>query len=131
VATIAPTSLQESLDVCRALGVAETLSRSSMLAYQDEIGAGMQPDVFKRFFWWEDESTHRMQERFGVTVEHPSSKALTARAATVADERLEATARRPNGSVSMPGLTATARADALIRRLEVVGQVLGLSVERI
>lgn len=54
VTTIAPTSLQECEDVCRSLAAKETLARSTMLAYQDDLGAGVQPDIFKRFYWWED-----------------------------------------------------------------------------
>jgi hypothetical protein len=113
IATIAPTSLEESQDICRALGVKETLTSSSMLAYQDDLGAGMQPDIFKRFFWWEDACSERMQERFGIKVEHRSFKELAARAAAVPEARVETAAARLEGRVPMPGLTASARADAL------------------
>src|SRR6185312_14853406 len=43
VATIAPTSLQECQDVCRTLATKEALARSTMVVYQDDLGAGMQP----------------------------------------------------------------------------------------
>jgi hypothetical protein len=113
IATIAPTSLEESQDICRALGVKETLTSSSMLAYQDDLGAGMQPDIFKRFFWWEDACSERMQERFGINVEHRSFKELAARAAAVPDARVATAAAGLEGRVPMPGLTPSARADAL------------------
>ena len=62
VATIAPTSLQECEDICRALATKEALARSTMLVYQDDLGAGMQPDIFKRFYWWEDECVRDMRK---------------------------------------------------------------------
>jgi L-fucose isomerase-like protein len=111
VATIAPTSQQESEDVCRALAVRDTLARASMLAYQDDLGAGMQPDIFKRFFWWEDQCVEGLRERFGVTTEHRSYRALAARAAAVPQERVDAVAERID--VPMAGLSATAKTEAL------------------
>jgi hypothetical protein len=113
VTTIAPTSLQEAHDVCRALAVRETLARSSMLAYQDDPGAGMQPDIFKRFFWWEDECVARIEQRFGVTVEHRSFKGLAARAAAVPEARAEAALAGLGGRVPMAGLSPVAKTEAM------------------
>ena len=113
VATVAPTSLEESHDVCRALAVKETLARCSMLAYQDDLGAGMQADIFKRFFWWEDQCVEGMRERFGVRTDHRSFRGLAARAAAVAEERVEAVSARIDGQVPMVGLSPTARTEAL------------------
>src|SRR4051794_21694032 len=52
--TIAPTSSAEYRDVLRSLEAKRELASASMLAYLDDLGAGMQPDIFKRFYWWED-----------------------------------------------------------------------------
>lgn len=113
IETIAPLSLQESQDICRALAVKETLAGAKMLAYQDEIGAGMQPDIFKRFFWWEDECVAGMRERFGVSVEHRSFKALQARADSVGDARAGAELKRAGDRFPMPDLTERAKLDAM------------------
>jgi hypothetical protein len=113
VSTIAPTSLAEAHDICRSLAVKDTLARSSMLAYQDDLGAGMQPDIFKRFFWWENEATDIIAERFGVSVEYRSYKELGARAAALPANRLTEAAARIDGVVPMQGLSASAREDAL------------------
>lgn len=113
VQTIAPLSLQEARDVCRALAVRETLAGAKMLAYQDEIGAGMQPDIFKRFFWWEDESVALIQQRFGVQTEHRSWKELAARARAVPDARAQAVLERLGDRLPMPGLRESAKLDAL------------------
>jgi L-fucose isomerase-like protein len=113
ISTIAPTSPQECEDICRALATKEALTRSSMLVYQDELGAGMQPDIFKRFYWWEDECVQDMQEAFGVTIERRSFRQLAARAAAVADERVAVESARIAGSVPVVGLRPRARGDAL------------------
>ena len=61
VDTVAPTSSNELTDLLRALAVRQTLPRSRMLAYLDDLGGGKQPDIFKRFYWWEDECVRDMQ----------------------------------------------------------------------
>ncbi|MCU1474818.1 hypothetical protein [Amnibacterium sp.] len=88
VATVAPTSLEEFTDLCRALDVKQRLRSSVMLAYQDELGAGKQPDIFKRFFWWEDECVDVLREQLGVRVERRSYKALWARALALPESRV-------------------------------------------
>jgi hypothetical protein len=113
VATIAPTSLSQCEDICRALATQETLRRSSMLVYQDDLGAGMQADIFKRFYWWEDQCHHDMREAFGVTIERRSFRALAARAAAVPEARVEAEWTRLANGVPMVGVTPSARTDAL------------------
>jgi hypothetical protein len=113
IATIAPTSPQECEDICRALATKEALARSSMVVYQDELGAGMQPDIFKRFYWWEDECVQDMQEAFGVTIERRSFRQLAARAAVVPDKRVAVESARIAGNVPIVGLRPRARADAL------------------
>lgn len=113
VPTIAPTSLQESEDICRALHTTKALANSRMLAYQDDLGAGMQPDIFKRFYWWEDECVRDIEQRFGVTVEHRSFKELVARAEAVPEARVEEASRQIREQVPIIGLSPRARADAL------------------
>lgn len=113
VATIAPTSLAECEDLCRALSTVDTLRHSSMLAYQDDLGAGMQPDIFKRFYWWEDECIADMQKAFGVTIERRSFRALAARAATVPGTRVDEEWARLSGNVPMVDVPECARAEAL------------------
>jgi L-fucose isomerase-like protein len=99
--------------VLRSLGTRERLARSSMLAYLDDLGAGMQPDIFKRFYWWEDACVADLEATFGVRVERRSFKALAARAAAVGEERVVATARRIAPDVPVEGLSGTGRAEAL------------------
>ena len=113
VQTVAPTSLQEFEDICRALTVKEQLPRSVMLAYLDDLGAGKQPDIFKRFYWWEEECVADMESAFGVRIERRSFRALAARAAGIREQRVVDTMARLAPSVPMVGLGGRARAEAL------------------
>lgn len=114
VETVAPTSFGEFHDLCRAIGVKHRLARSTMLAYQDNLGAGKQPDIFKRFYWWEDECVDDLKKSFGVNIEHRSYKELQARADSVSQARLDEEIARINAKVQIVGLAAKAR-DAGLR----------------
>ena len=113
VDTVAPTSRQELVDVLRALAVRETLPRARMLAYLDDLGAGMQPDIFKRFYWWEEECVSDLQQRLGVTVERRSWRELAARAAAVPEARVVEAHDRISPGVAMGALAWRQRAEAL------------------
>ena len=113
VDTVAPTSRQELVDVLRGLAVRQTLPRSRMLAYLDDLGAGMQPDIFKRFYWWEEECVSDLQQRLGVTVERRSWRELAARAAAVPGARVIEAHHRIAPGVELGALAWRARAEAL------------------
>lgn len=112
VSTVTPTSLQEFHDICRSIAVKERLRVSTMLAYQDDLGAGKQPDIFKRFFWWEDECVDQLRESFGVSVDRRSYRALWKRATSIPDARIEEAMADPESRVPIVGLTASARVES-------------------
>jgi hypothetical protein len=119
VETVAPTSLQEYHDLLRALTVKERLPRSTMLAYLDDLGAGKQPDIFKRFFWWEDECAELLTQQLGVTVEKRSYRELWARALAIPEARLRKQLVAAERDVPMSGLALRAKADALRLKLAI------------
>src|SRR5690606_34771735 len=117
--TLAPTSAQELSDMLRALAVKEAMPRSTMLAYWDDLGAGQQPDIFKRFYWWEDECSDTMTEQFGITIQKRSFRELVARADAIGESRLQEGMARVE-SLGLPirsELARKARADALRLKL--------------
>lgn len=117
VETVAPPSLQEYHDICRALAVKKTLRNSTMLAYLDNLGAGQQPDIFKRFYWWEEAYVTDMENAFGVTVDRRSYKDLWARALSIPNFRVEDEVARIAGPVPIVGLATRARHDAVRLKL--------------
>ncbi len=58
--------------------------------FQDNPGAGFQPTIFKRFYWWENEATQRMFEKFGITIVKKSFKEFGAAAKLIPDDEAEA-----------------------------------------
>jgi hypothetical protein len=89
VETLAPYNLAQTRKTLNALRVKRELRSAKFLVYQDNPGEGAQASIFKRFYWWEDECTQRMKERFGVTIDKRSFRELGARAKTIADADAE------------------------------------------
>jgi hypothetical protein len=117
VATLAPNSLTEFHDLLRALAIKRRLPAATMLAYWDDLGAGQQPDIFKRFFWWEEECSDLLRRRLGVTVDKRSFKDLVRRANALPDARIQAAVEAlPNWPIDS-GLGGYAREQALRLKL--------------
>ena len=69
VQPIAAHDLAQTRKVCAALQVRRELTAGKFVVYQDDPGEGMQAPIFKRFYWWEDECSQRIRDRFGLTIE--------------------------------------------------------------
>jgi hypothetical protein len=83
VNTIAPYNLDQTKKLCRSLSVKKELKGSKFLVFQDNPGEGFQPEIFKRFYWWEDECTELMHKKFGVEIVKKSFKELAQKAKNV------------------------------------------------
>jgi len=87
---VAPYRLEQTRMACRALGVKRELRRTKFLVFQDNPGEGMQGDIFKRFYWWEDECVQRMMDKFGMTLVKKSFARLGTEAREIADDEARA-----------------------------------------
>jgi hypothetical protein len=84
---LAPYSPDGARVTCRALAARRQLREGKFLVYQDEPGAGgQQPAIFRRFYWWQDECTQRIRDKFGLTIEKRSFAELGARARARPDD---------------------------------------------
>jgi len=90
VQTIAPYNLAQARNVCSALAVKRELKETKFLVFQDNPGQGAQASIFKRFHWWEQECTQRMERKFGVKIVRESFKDLAAEARGVPDDQVQA-----------------------------------------
>jgi hypothetical protein len=90
VQVIAPYTLAQARNVCAALAVKRELAQAKFLVFQDNPGQGFQAPIFKRFYWWEDECSSRMAEKFGVQVVRKSYRDLAQRAKAVPDSQADA-----------------------------------------
>ncbi len=84
--TFAPYNLEMTKTICRALGLKRDLKQTKFLVFQDTPGEGMQADIFKRFYWWEDACSQDMEKKFGVQIIKKSFKELAETAKNITDE---------------------------------------------
>lgn len=114
VSILAPYSLVDARTVCRALATRRLLRSGKFLVYQDQPGVGgKQPEIFKRFYWWEDECSQRMREKFGLTVEKRSFRELGARAQEISDARARGELERIRDGLPLGNVTERATLAAL------------------
>lgn len=105
VEVIAPYNMAQTRSLARALAAKRELSTSKFVVFQDNPGEGFQPEIFKRFYWWEDECTQRMFDRYGVALEKRSFVEMGAAAKKIPDDAAEKTwakwqDRLPLGNIS-------------------------------
>jgi hypothetical protein len=110
VATIGPYNLGQTRRIVAALGVKRRLQQTKFLVYQDDPGEGFQAPIFKRFYWWEDECTQRMQQKFGLSIVKRSFRELGARARSLPDALADETWR--GWDIPTDGLSDRARRNA-------------------
>jgi hypothetical protein len=86
---LTPYSLELTRKVCRTLALKRALRSTRFLMYQDNPGEGMQAEIFKRFYWWEERCTKLIKERFGVSILKKSFKEMGAQAKQIPDAQAE------------------------------------------
>jgi L-fucose isomerase-like protein len=57
----------------------------NFLMFQDDPGEGMQANIFKRFYWWEEECTRLVEKTFNIKIVYQSWKAVNERARQIPD----------------------------------------------
>ena len=84
-----PNTLDQTISICRTLALKRAVKGSKFLVYQDDPGKGFQSEIFKRFYWFEEECVRNIRSKFGIQVEKKSFEALGKRAKEVSDEAAE------------------------------------------
>lgn len=90
ITAIAPYNIEQTKVICQALVVKRQLKSTKFLAFQDNPGEGMQAEIFKRFYWWEQEATQRMFDKFGITIQYKSFEEMGKVAQQLPDSEAEA-----------------------------------------
>ena len=85
----APYQLDQLKTYCRAVAAKAQLRRSRFLIFQDDPQKGMRPDIFKRFYWWEDSCARTLTERFGLQIEKRSYAQLANHAKQISDAKAD------------------------------------------
>jgi len=84
--TFAPYNLELTKAICKSLAVKRDLQKTKFLVFQDNPGEGFQADIFKRFYWWEDQCIRSIKDKFGITIEKRSFKELGEAAMQISDQ---------------------------------------------
>lgn len=87
--TFAPHSPDLAKKVCKSLGVKREIRQTKFLLFQDNPGEGMQADIFKRFYWWEERCTELIEQKFGVSIVKKSFRKLGEEAKRIDDREAE------------------------------------------
>ena len=116
---VAPYTLEQTKKACKGLGVKRELKETKFLAFQDNPGEGMQGDIFKRFYWWEDECVQRMMTKFGITLVKKSFKELGAAAKQIPDHEAETVWEQwqlPTAGISQKQLNSAVKVYIALKR---------------
>ena len=82
---LAPYSLDLTKKICRSLALKREMKKTKFLVFQDNPGIGMQAEIFKRFYWWEERSEKSIKEKFGISIIKKSFKELAEKAKKIPD----------------------------------------------
>jgi len=113
VELILPYNLEQTRILVRGLAVKRELAQTKFLVFQDNPGKGFQPEIFKRFYWWEDECTLRMKEKFGLTIIKKSFRELAARAKEIPDEQAGQAWKSWQGRLDVSNISSRALSSAM------------------
>ena len=114
VEVMSPYSLDGAKTACRALATKRQLAGGQFLVYQDHPGeGGEQPSIFKRFYWWEDECSQRIEQKFGLRIAKRSFAELGARAKAIPDAVAAAEWERVRDQVPTADLSDRATLSAI------------------
>ena len=71
--------------VFRSVALKKEMKTAKFLVFQDTPGDGMQADIFKRFYWWEQRCTQSIKDKFGIEVIIKSYKEVSEKARKISD----------------------------------------------
>jgi len=72
--------------VFRTVALKQEMKSAKFLVFQDTPGDGMQADIFKRFYWWEQECNQSIKDKFGIDIVIRSYKQLADKARKITDK---------------------------------------------
>jgi hypothetical protein len=86
-----PYDIEQARKICRALALKREMREVKFLVFQDRPGiGGAQPEIFRRFWWWEDRSAELIREKFGIRIVKKSFKTLAEQAKKIDNAQAQA-----------------------------------------
>ena len=90
----APYSFDLTKKLCKSFALKREMKKTKFLVFQDNPGAGMQAEIFKRFYWWEERCQEAIKEKFGISIVKKSFKELAEKAKKISDAEAAQTAEQ-------------------------------------
>ena len=126
-----PYSVDLAKVILRSIAVKKAMGGGAkFLMLQDSPGEGMQANIFKRFYWWEDECTRRLRDTFGIELVYGSYQEVNERARAIPDEQAKAVSAdwgiQREGVSEKVFLSAVKLYIAVKERIDALGHVAGV-----
>jgi hypothetical protein len=129
---LAPYNLELTRTICRTLTTIREMKTTRFLVFQDNPGDGMQASIFKRFYWWEEEATRKIKDKFGIEIITKSFKELAEKAKNIPDSEAQIELERKNipinGVSSRALLSALKLYLAVLREVDNLGNIGGVGI---
>jgi len=119
----APYSIEMTQKLLKCLALKREMKSSKFLIYQENPGEGMQASIFKRFYWWENECTELINQKFGVEILRKSLKQLAEKVENIPEE--EVAKAKNNLRIPMENVSDRALQNALKLYLAVQKEIEG------
>ena len=104
IQVVAPYNLEQARLICKSIALKREMKNTKFLVYQDNPGEGFQAEIFKRFYWWEDECVTNLQKKFGFSV-IKSFKEMAAQAKEIPDAEAQAVWDKRKNSIPTSGIS--------------------------
>ena len=89
-----PYSVELAKTIFKAFGLKRAMKKQKFLIFQDTPGDGLIPEQFKIFYWWNEECTRDMHEKFGISIVRKPFLPLCKKAKIIPDAYAEAELQR-------------------------------------
>jgi hypothetical protein len=81
-----PHSVELAKTIFMSLALKREMKEQKFLIFQDTPGDGLIPEQFKIFYWWNDECTQDIKDKFGITILRKSFKDFGKKAKSISDD---------------------------------------------
>lgn len=116
---LSPYTLDLTKKICKTLALKRDMKKTKFVVFQDNPGVGMQAEIFKRFYWWEDCCTKLIKEKFDITLEKKSFKKIGTDAKSIPDSEAEKVLEKweiPTDGVSKRALNSAVKMYIAVKR---------------
>lgn len=97
-----PHSMELAKTIFKAFALKREMKKQKFLIFQDTPGDGLIPEQFKIFYWWNDECTRDIKEKFGITIVRKPYIDLCNKAKAISDEAARIEVKRWNFDNQVP-----------------------------